>query len=84
MRKIHTYSPVPENGTFTNTTAVITNSGTKEYRIIDLNLPRLLLDRSIRLPTTGSATADTILATKIKMATTDTLAPKMEPSNSAW
>ena len=71
------------DGTLTKTTAVKIRSGAIEYTIIDLNLPSLLFERSTRLPTTGSATAETIFATKIRIATTLTFAPKIEPSNSA-
>ena len=52
--------------------------------IIERNFPFLLLDLSIILPTTGSKTAETIFATRIRIPTTAISAPKIEASNSAW
>lgn len=71
------------NGTLIKTTAVITRRGIIDFNIIDLNFPRLLFERSIILPTTGSKTADNIFATRISMPTTAMSAPKIDASNSA-
>ena len=71
------------NGTSMNTTADMTSRGRIDFAIIDLNLPFLLFERSIMLPTNGSKTAERIFATSTRIPTTAISAPRIEASNSA-
>ena len=71
------------NGTSMNTAEVMTSRGSIDFAIIDLNLPFLLFERSIMLPTNGSKTAERIFATSTRIPTTAISAPSIDASNSA-
>ena len=75
IMNMYAKSPAPFKGTSMNNITVNATSGREEYKIngFSLPLPRSGV-RSIRLPITGSNTADTIFAARIRKGTANTCA----------